>query len=221
MYDDFYEPSDYDIMIEELKEKLRESVKQEYVDEMNRLKDEVGRLSDIKKNWNEKCKELDDAKRDAERTKREALSQAKKMRLGELLNDYIIPAWGLQYDYKYLREKCDKCDEDGRIHYKSPQGYDRTEECDCRKKVYVWTPVEAEIVEISRNKWAGSDKVPYYVYFEWQVGTKGEYRDDFRRTTTFADDLEFEKVDPFGMVFRDKEKAEAYCEWRNKRMVPM
>ena len=217
MYDDFYEPSDYDIMVEELKEKLRESVKQEYVDEMNRLKAEVERLSDIKKNWNEKCKELDDAKRDAERTKRDALSQAKKMRLGELLNDYIIPVWGLQYDYKYLREKCDKCDEYGRIHYKSPQGYDRDEACDCRQKVCVWTPVEAEIVEINRNEWAGNDKVPYHVYFEWKVGAKGEDPDDFSQTMKFADGLEFEKVDPFRMVFRDKDRAKTYCDWKNLR----
>jgi hypothetical protein len=53
MYEDFYNdgPSDFDIAIEEFKEGLRKTVRDEYVKEMARLKKENEELQEVKKNW--------------------------------------------------------------------------------------------------------------------------------------------------------------------------
>lgn len=59
MWDDFYEPSEFDQQVEEWKEALKKSVKKEYMDEMERLRRENAELMDIKKNWSEKIHEID------------------------------------------------------------------------------------------------------------------------------------------------------------------
>ena len=38
-YGDFYEPSEFDMMVKKWKDELRKSVKKEYVDEMARLRE--------------------------------------------------------------------------------------------------------------------------------------------------------------------------------------
>ena len=49
MYDDFYnEPSEFEEQIEEFKQSLMDSVKEEFTDEMELLRKENKRLQDIK-----------------------------------------------------------------------------------------------------------------------------------------------------------------------------
>ena len=53
MWEDFYNegPSDFDIAIEEFKEGLRKTVKEEILNEMSRLKKENEELQEVKKNF--------------------------------------------------------------------------------------------------------------------------------------------------------------------------
>lgn len=66
MWDDFYEPSEFEIMIEDFKEELRSSVKKEYIDRIEHLEAELARLKDIRDNYDEKVRELNVAKQNAE-----------------------------------------------------------------------------------------------------------------------------------------------------------
>ena len=213
MYDDWYEPSEFDVMVEEFKEELRNSVRQEIRNEIEKLKQENERLQDIKARWDEKVAELNKAKAGYENAKLNAVKEAKKMCLKELFSDNIGPAWSPEYEYVYIREKCDKCDKDGYIHFKSPQGRDCKELCDCRKKRIVYYPKEVSICQIITHGRPPKYE-PYRLVFDV---SRDDDDDEFRATTNLYDGEPFEKTDQWRIVFADKEKCQEYCDWKEEQ----
>ena len=121
---DFYEPSEFDMLVDEWKEKLRDSVKEEYKAEMAKLRQENETLQDIKKNWDKKVRELQTEKEEVIRTKDRIEREIKNQYFSEILKDVMEERWGISYEWEYLREKCDRCDGDRRLHYKTPSGRD-------------------------------------------------------------------------------------------------
>lgn len=69
--DDFYEPSEYDEMVEEFKEKLRASVKQEIKDEIELLKSELEELKEFRAERAKYDKALKEAQQKADRKEAE------------------------------------------------------------------------------------------------------------------------------------------------------
>ena len=204
--DDFFEASEFEMLIDDWKEALRQSVKKEYKEEMERLRKENAELSDIKNNWTKKCLELEVEK-----------CEAKKTRLHELLEPYNKPAWGVECHIEYVREKCDKCDERGYIHYKTPMGRDATEECSCRKRRRIFKPVEAELVEISQYVSPYKDK-DIKVYFEYKMDTEYCKDDKYKVTRSVYSGQDFKDIKKYSdMVFFDKEKCQEYCDWLNDK----
>ena len=215
MYDDFYEPSEFDIMVEELKEELRKSVKKEYTDKIENLQKQLDELSDIKKNWDAKVAELNTEKLKTQRVMMQAENEAKRMTLHKLLEPLQTQAWGITCNSKYIREKCDKCDENGYIHFRSPSGKDCTEKCECRKMKTVYCPTEAEVYQISGKSHGVGAKLTYKfshsnMTYEWD--------DEFKLCSSVYDGRPFEEIDSYyWFVFLDKEKAQEYCDWLNKK----
>lgn len=215
MYDDFYdydEPSEFEMQIDEWKETLRSEVKKEYQEEMARLKEENTKLMDIKNNWNKKVSELEKEKAKVTLAIRTAEKEAKKMRLRELLEDFTKQAWGYKYNYEYIREKCDKCDKDGYIHYKSPQGRDVKEKCDCREQICSYSPVEAEIVEFKGRR-------DIKIYFEYKRNNYGDGdNDNYTLTTRVYNGEDFDSIESYwGMIFFNKEDCQRFCDYLNKK----
>jgi hypothetical protein len=217
-YYDFYdEPSEFEMQIEEFKDGLRKAVKQEYLTKIERLEKELAELKDLKENWNSKLAELEEAKRETERVKSEAMREARGLRLSELFADNFLTAWGIAYEWKYINEKCDKCDDKGYIHFFSPQGKEMTEPCCCREKKLVHTLTEAKVVKItSNNKSIGKTVRVYYRYNRYESKYYNEDEDRFEEVTQLADDMKFEDIKSWNEVFLSKEKAQAYCDWLNK-----
>lgn len=76
-YDDFYEPSEFDEKVEEFKDYLRNSVKDEIKEEISKLKEENAKLQAVRNNW-------DKLKSDYENKLQEIKKETAKMRLSEL-----------------------------------------------------------------------------------------------------------------------------------------
>lgn len=72
--------------------------------ENNRLEAQIKKLSHIKKNWDEKIKEI------------------RHTRLKELLKDVQKCAYLVDCKYEYSHVKCDKCDDERKIHFKHRLG---------------------------------------------------------------------------------------------------
>lgn len=217
MWNDFYdEPSEFEMQIEEFKDGLRKAVKQEYLTKIEMLEKELAELKDLKKNWNSKLAELEEAKRETEKVKSEAMREARKLRLSELFADNFLTAWGIAYEWKYINEKCDKCDDKGYIHFFSPQGKEMTEICCCREKKLVYTLTEAKVVKITSNN--KTDKLNiYYQYERYKSDHSNTDEDRFKEVTLLADNIKFEDIRSWNEVFLNKEKAQAYCDWKNSK----
>ncbi len=160
--------------------------------ENNRLKAQIKELSLIKKNWDEKIKEI------------------RHTRLKELLKDVQECAYLVDCKYEYAHVKCDKCDDERKIHFKSPSGKELTEPCSCSCKVLCFFLREIPIYEIETCIRYGEEQIStIYIY------QKGE---DEYYTEYFRDELDNEKISksyPWRPCFLSKERAEDYARFKN------
>jgi hypothetical protein len=121
-YDDFYaEPSEFEMQIEEFKDGLMKSVKQEFLDEMERLKAENAELRVFKSRKNEIEAERKKESHEHLLKLEDAERNAKKMRLSELMSENFLQGWGVESKGEKM-PKCDKCDKHRRIKYTTPLG---------------------------------------------------------------------------------------------------
>ena len=216
MYEEYFDDcSEFDAKIKEFKDSLRNAVKQEYQDKIEYLEKELAKLKDIKTNWSTIIAELNEGKKEVELAKKKAIVEARKMRLSELLKDNFLTAYAGKSSINHVHEKCDKCDEHGYIHFKSPQGYDLQEQCMCRAEIkHVYSITEASVVKfVSDNISMGKTTSVYYRY-EHQISSYDD-EDRFSLTTNICDNTPFAEIRPHNAVFLNKETAQAYCDWLN------
>ncbi|MGG1618282.1 hypothetical protein [Paenibacillus sp. NRS-1781] len=218
-YDDFYgEPSEFEQKWNELKGQLMDSVKDEHKQEVARLRKENAELREVKSNLdetkhehNQKLHELDLQKRDLERVVR-------KERLDQLMGDFKLELWVPESDYK-LGEKCDKCDDNRRFHYKTPMGRNDSETCGCAVKIPYYKPELYTVYSFGTYD-NGSKLRPWY---------RKKYRDQdyYESDSSYAAEAiyegetfeEFRKKseDEYRAFFKDKDDCQAYCEWLAER----
>lgn len=218
MYEEYFDDySEFEAKIEEFKDSLKNAVKQEYRDRIEYLEKELAELKDIKANWNAKLAELNEMKEELKLEKKAAIVEARKMRLSELLKDNFLTAYAIKSSIEHVHEKCNKCDENGYIHFKSPQGNDLQEQCKCRTEIkHVYSVTEATVVKfVSDNRSMGKTTSVYYRYEH--TGKNGDYDDEdrFSLTSNICDNKAFSEIRTYNAVFLDKETAQAYCDWLN------
>lgn len=220
---DFFESSELSKLADELvdnycKEKLKLSIKKEYQEEIERLRKKCKEFLDKKDELAERCQKLE---AENEKYKLAAIN-AKNMTLHKLFEPYSKTMWGFEKTYEYVREKCDKCDMDGYIHYKTPSGRDAKEECSCRKRKVVYKPVEAEIIELSQciAPYRDRDVQIYFKYYRDQENEDKCYLDDkYKKVKEIYRGQSFEDVSKLkGIVFPDKEKCQEYCDWLSRKV---
>ena len=162
--------------------------------ENNRLKAQIKELSLVKKNWDEKIKEI------------------RHTRLKELLKDVQECAYLVDCKYEYAHVKCDKCDDERKIHFKSPSGKELTEPCSCSCKVLRYFLCEIPIYRIETYSRYGKEQIStIYVY------QKGEDEDKYSQTQ-FRDEFDNETISknrPYRPIFLSKERAEDYVRFKN------
>lgn len=163
--------------------------------ENNRLKAQIKELSLVKKNWDEKIKEI------------------RHTRLKELLKDVQECAYLVDCKYEYAHVKCGKCDDERKIHFKSPSGKELTEPCSCSCKVLRYFLCEIPLYQIeTRSRYGGERISSIYIY------QQGE--DEVRYSAgDFRDELDNEKISksyPWKPAFLSKERAEDYARFKNE-----
>ena len=224
--DDFYdEPSEFDMQMEEFKESLAKAIKSEFLEEMERLKAENRKLQGIKENFEQVKRGYEQKKWECDRVMREAESNAKRMRIEELMERFKTILWRPNWKYLY-GPKCDKCDKDRRIEITLPSGNKVKDECECEKSmVKVMVPemmVRYELADRDREVCAwycasGKEGERYYkleyvytVYANCNLVVPG----------TSFDVLE-KKENERELLFSTMEECLAYCEYLNeKNLVP-
>lgn len=224
MYEDFYNegPSDYELFMNDLKETLKKSIKDEFIKEMDKLKAENKKLQDVKENF-EKIK-LDYAHKEQELKAREQdmeknLARKKIMELATIA-DMKAQIYYIDDDTAYL-PKCDKCDENRLIHFKSPTGKDCTESCpNCGTTYHKYYVKPIDTMKILFPNDPALHRVAYYLRHDrWGESYSYELQDIYKGSAADYDISSGYKM--HHTAFESKELAQKVCDKINKdRNIP-
>lgn len=220
--DNFYEPSAYDLMVEELKTTLRKSIAKEWVEKMNELRRENNELQEIKENFEKIKRDYENKKQQCEIEKERVIRNAKRMRLKELMQDVQKSYWKISWIYAYTK-KCNKCNENRKIIFNSPSGKECSEDCKCSIGKQIYVPMRVDIYEISlRNSY---DKTAN-VFFREQKGCNSNYyyqsAEYYGNKIIVEDDANFASLDieaKNDFYFVSEEKCQEFCDWYNKEIL--
>lgn len=154
-YPEFYpEPSEFDESMEALKNKLRESVKSEVLEELKALRTQNAQLRERQANLRSLELATERAERECERKARMAEDQAQRdanrLKANELLAVLSNPKYRVATTRDEV-EKCDKCDENRNVRYLTPRGREATERCECAMTSLRYI-VEENIVHEAANR---------------------------------------------------------------------
>lgn len=208
-YDFYDEPSEFEEQVGEFKKALTESVKKEFLEEMQALKEENERLREFIDKEEDYNRELERIKRDCAIRAENAERDAKRKRLNELLKDVSVFGYRPKYTYE-IGPKCDKCDNNRRIHFRSPSGRDLTEDCVCAKRKVTYVPARVSLVEFCATDRFDS------VYYE-RTEESGEYSryDLIADVFDKSENKSFDDINQYHVVFLNEEDCRRYCEWLN------
>lgn len=211
--DEFYdEPSEFEAQVDEFKQSLLEAVKKEYVDEMERLRKENADLQEVKRNLDQIKREYENKKREFEFGREELKREVRRERLSTLMEDFQVVMYKTNATY-VKPPKCDKCDDNRQIAYKTPLGKDAKESCDCNVSKTVYVPKEHYCSEFRLNRDGNSIGAWYK-----QVDDDG-YTYNFSEfaDTVYKEGMKFEDIDHRETFFKTKEECQRYCDWLNSK----
>jgi hypothetical protein len=215
--EDFYdEPSEFEQAVDEFKQGLMKSVKEEFVGEMERLRKENAELQDVKKNFEQVKRDFDVKKRELESEYQKLKGNVRRERLVDLLKDHQITLYKALSKRK-VPPKCDKCDKYRKIKYTSPLGRETSEDCLCKEGKIVCFPEEYVRYEfrLSRNQ---SDVTAWYrQYNDDEDGLV--YDSSIRAEYIYSSDMDFKDIKQYSTFFKTKEECQRYCDFLNSKEV--
>ncbi len=211
----YYEPSKFEEKCEELMDMLRSHVTDEIKIKMKEIVD----------NYDAKVLELESEKRkynfEVAKMKSQIESEVRKERLSKLLEPLKFHVWSIKNN-PIKKPKCDKCDSDRYIHFKSPSGKDYIERCECACGIDFYEPRKEDIVELGLTKENGdrligwySEKQDHETGEDYYVEVVGHYVED-----KIYKGQPYEEIsDPcWDVYFRSEEEAQKYADWLNEKM---
>ncbi|MEX3713397.1 hypothetical protein ABFV99_13415 [Cytobacillus horneckiae] len=217
MYDlnvDFYnEPTEFDMAMHQFKSELMSAVKSEYIDEMNRLKQENESLQSIKKNYDEIRLDFENRKRELEYEYQQKRASVKRDRLSELMKD-VSGEYYTVASRNILGPKCDKCDKYRKVHYKTPLGKDSSETCDCAVRIYTYQPHPILLHSFSIR--SGEGTAWYEVKENFGDEWLSYYESTISGSELIKNEKDFERINySYRSLFETKELAQKYCDIKN------
>jgi hypothetical protein len=211
----YYEPTEFDLMFNELKANLTKSIKDEYITEMERLRKENAALQEVKSNFNEIKNDYDRKKRELEYEYQNLKSNVRRERLNELLKDLEVELYTIGSTSK-SKPKCNKCDEKRRIYFKTPSGKETYEMCECDKRIAIYEPIPTLISSFSIRNGKGCawykvrDRGKYDEYLEY-------YDDSISGQELVTDESQFDTEKyAYRTLFKTEELAQKFCDLKNK-----
>lgn len=217
-YTEYYGDTEaFDITIEEFKNLLRKSVKQEIQEYIESLEKENEELKYIKENWDKLQMEYADKKRELQLQLSTCKAEAARMRLADLFKEsgmMVIlyrPKWEVVY-----KPKCDKCDADRYLHFKSPSGKDYKEKCECSKSYMRYKPEVNYCVEF---RYTGIEKNPILMWYAACNREGNSYELERSNLLSYVyDGTAFETVMKEyndNVYFKNPKECQEYCNYIN------
>ena len=229
-YFDFPEPSTGDIVFEELKRVLLGTLKEEIKVELEHLRRENEELRPFKEERDRLERELSRVRTECTRKIKEAQDVARNSIFESLLGEHMIQAWKVGREY-LKPPKCDKCDDNRKIHFTSPRGKELTEPCECDQTTTIYKPVPALLARFRVTPSARSgnqtvedtfyDKPLYYWYTtEYETLDRAEFVIDSESevgASYVSDTKPFDKLNEYHSVFSSLEACQAFCDYLTEK----
>lgn len=211
--DDFYnETHEFDSLINDFKTSLLKKVKDDYVAEMEKLRQENRNLQHVKDKFEEIKKEYRQKERDLELKEKNMERTVRNERLSSLMKDFQIIMYRPS-SATVKNPKCDKCDSNRRIKYKTPLGKEAYESCTCNKGKLVYSPKEHMASEFKIHR----DKHRMSVYYKSSAERDGDYasHDSVFAETIWNSDMKYENLSYYRTFFKTPEECQGYCDYLN------
>lgn len=182
--DYYHEPSEFEEMFDEFKTALASSIKDEHTRKVDRLTAENKEMREKLKNLRKLEMDASLAKQKAEmevgRAKEEARQEFRKARAMEILAELTEPRWRLHHK-SHQKPKCNQCDNNRYLRFKSPQGREQSELCICADRTYTWEVEEVAVKEVSKRNGT---------MMFWYMATRAwETERDYDRGEHFSSDV--------------------------------
>lgn len=212
--DDFYrEPSEFEQQVDEFKESLMGSIKVEYKEEMERLRKENAELQEVKKKMKEIEQEYADKKRKLDWERKDLENKVRREKLSSLMSEYTVELYTVG-SKAYKVPKCNKCDENRRINYKTPLGNETYESCDCSRSVHVYEPIPTMLVEFSIRDGKS------FAWYKVKESGRDEYLSyndsSISGQKLITSEEQFEEASTWNALLQTKELAQKFCDYINK-----
>lgn len=224
-WDTRVEPYDetVDNFLKSMKNLVRDEVKKE-LEELRAFKEKwtplVNSSENLDRKYEIKIQQLEyEKKNEIEELKRKQRFSGLK----DLLEGHEFEVWDVAHE-TIKAEKCDKCDEDRKIPYKTPLGKDAQENCSCDKYKNVYEPIPFTLYQIRKNR--ENKAVLLYKFKEYKddphwdnLTYYGSFGDESTKSSVdiITDSKDFENYRSWYHSFATKELAKEYCEWRNAK----
>jgi hypothetical protein len=232
-YENYYEPSEVDQLVEEFRDKVREHLLPNIREEIERLNKENGELQRKNNEYKNREAELNSKERDLkykeENLKREVEREFYASNIGDTLKDYIEKAEVWFADNKgFEQEKCSLCNNERRLIAKFKNKKTTEIDCDCKRLVYKYVPEISELSLIKFNKKDSRYQSDRNFYFSRSYTPSKNSNYDYSYNEFKLDHI----VDEFNddtkelyenkkynaeIGFKTKEECQKYCDWLNNR----
>lgn len=217
-YDDFYEePGEFDEQIQEFKELLKRTVKNEFLEEMERLRKENRKLQGIKDNFEQVKRDYEKKKHDCDIAIGRAEDNARRARLHEIMQTLRVDLWRAYHVRAYI-PKCEKCNISRNIEVVLPSGKKANGDCVCNKSKIILIPREETLYEFTDSR-SSDHKIT-----AWYTEKDGHGEEYFKSTTVPAGVVDhnrsFESLieKPDNIFFTTMEECQEFCNYYNKQI---
>lgn len=211
MWENYYEPSEFDILMDGFKDSIRENVKQEIKEKIERLEKENAELRDVKEKWEDVKRYHEEAICELKREKERVRKELESKKINELLESLAFTAYRPKANTE-VGPKCDKCDEKRRIYFTSPMGRKMSEDCTCAARKVTYVPSEESLYCFYVRS---SGQVSSQYFTRTEEGDWDRYDNCGTVYSELPDDLE--KVSTFHAVFMNLSDCEKYCDYLNNK----
>lgn len=211
-YDDYepYEPSEADEILNEFAEKMKQSLKSEV---KGRIEAALAENETLKQRVSVLEGKLNKTKSELYTLKKREETIEGKIRgekAAEFLKDLQLVLYEKVSTYPKL-PKCDKCGDDRKIRFTSPQGREYSEDCrSCGTGKCVYIPKEKKVYQFKQDRRFKQDSLTLYFKLA---------DDDFYREKIHIDVAEenWEPAPSWKMCFTTEEACQKYCDYLNKK----
>lgn len=172
------------------------------------------KLQGIKENFESIKEDYERKKAECDRAMQSAEYKAKRAKLKELMEQFKITMWSVDWDYLY-KKKCNKCGKSRKIKVVLPSGKTVDDDCKCGISKKVYHPQEERLYKLS-DKYGCTDAW-------YELSSSSEDGDTFAYSTcvkTIVDhNKDFEKIKNAeslrGVFFTTKEECQKFCDYIN------